>query len=93
MSEDSTVSVDVDGETETIELPTQALDVLAEEGESPADALVDLLVASCTQQLHGLAYHVEDSPGADLEAAEEAMRERFEERFGMSFGEATGHSH
>lgn len=93
MSENSTVSVDVDGEAETIELPSQVLAVLAEEGESPADALVDLLVASCTQQLHGLVYHVEDDPDPELEAAEAAMREQFEARFGMSFGEATGHAH
>ena len=93
MSDTSTVSIEVDDAAESLELPTAVLSVLAEEDETPAEALGDLLIASCTQQLHGLVYHVGDEPDAELEAAESAMRDRFEDRFGISFAEASGHAH
>ena len=82
-----------DGDSEEIELPTQLVDMLSEEGDTHTEVIADMAVLSFAQQAHAVVHHSEGEAGEDLAAVEEAVLDEFEERFGVSFAEATGHAH
>jgi hypothetical protein len=91
--EDVTVTVEADGEEDTIEIPGGLIDRLREEGETRADVVGSITLMALTGRAHALLHHVEDETGEELEDIEDVMQERFEDRFGMTYAEATGHSH
>lgn len=78
---------------EDVTLPEQLFDVLANEDETAADVVGDILVLSCAQRVHALVHHSDDEVGEELDAVEDRMLSLFEDRFGVTFAEATGHSH
>jgi hypothetical protein len=92
-SDTYTVHIEVGDSTDEFELPVDALDMLAEDGETPADVLGDLGLLSLAQQLHGAVHHGHGEADDALEAAEADVMDAFEERFGQSFAEMTGHDH
>jgi len=90
--ETTTVSIDTGDDSDAVELPSGLVDVLAEQGQSPAEVVGDITLLSFAQRAHHIAHHGEgDDP--ELDAIEEKAMELFEERFGVTFGEATGHQH
>ena len=82
-----------DGDSDEIELPSELVDLLSEEGDSPTEVIGDMAVLSFAQQAHAVVHHSEGGADEDLEAVEQAVLDEFEERFGVSFAEATGHAH
>lgn len=85
-------SIESDEGSDEIAVPAALVDVLAEEGQTPAEAVADVTLLSFASRAHHLVHHgEEDDP--ELEAAEAEIMDRFEERFGVTFGEATGHQH
>jgi hypothetical protein len=87
-----TVSIDTDEDADAIELPSGLVDVLAEQGQSPAAVVGDITLLSFASRAHHLVHHGEDD-NPELEAIEAETMDLFEERFGVTFGEATGHQH
>ncbi len=87
-----TVSITIDEQTDEVTVPAGLLEVLAEEGQTDAEAVGDLILLSIAGRAHHMVHHSEDSD-EELEADEELAMELFEERFGISFAQATGHSH
>lgn len=92
-SDTYTVHLEVGDSTDEFDLPVDALDMLAEEDETPADVLGDLSLLSLAQQLHGAVHHGQGAADDALEAAESDVMDAFEERFGTTFAEMTGHDH
>ncbi|MFC7073840.1 hypothetical protein ACFQJ7_03230 [Halovenus rubra] len=91
--ETTTVSIEVDGESDEFEIPLTLTNALSEGEESSADVVGNLALLGLAQQAHGIVHHGHGDVGDELEAAEEATLDEFEERFGQSFQEMTGHSH
>lgn len=94
MSDDQyTVTVEAGDSEDEFELPVDAVSLLSEPGDTPANVVGDLAVLSIAQQLHGAVHHSQGEVDEVLEAAENEVLETFEERFGQSFAEMTGHDH
>lgn len=94
MTDSLTVTVDIDEETEEIELPADLVDLYREEAdESDAQIVGDMLVMAFSERAHAIAHHGEGGDEETIQAIEDDMMELFEERFGMTYAEATGHSH
>lgn len=93
MGDSATVSIEVDGDTATIDVPTALLDALSEPDDTAAEVVADIAVMSFAGRAHALLHHTEGEPSEALEDAESEMMERFEDRFGVTYGEATGHAH
>ncbi len=91
--ETTTVSIEVDGDSEEFEIPVALTDALSDGDETRAEVVTNLAVLSLAQQAHGMVHHGHGDAGEDLEAAEETILDVFEQRFGRSFAEMTGHSH
>jgi hypothetical protein len=86
------VSIDIDGDTDEIELPAELIDLFREEpNESDVEIVGDMTVMAFAERAHAIAHHGEG--GDEVEAIESDTMDVFEERFGMTYGEATGHSH
>ncbi|MFC6835675.1 DUF7545 family protein [Halomarina ordinaria] len=95
MTNDDTVQVSIDagdGEDQ-VTLPSNLLDLLAEDGQNAAEVVGDLALMSCAQRIHATVHHSQGEVDERLQAIEDTTLDLFEERFGMSFGEATGHDH
>lgn len=88
-----TVRIETDAETDELEVPTDLVDALSEQGEDAANVVGDLALLGLAQQAHGIVHHSPDDAGDDLEAAEALTMDLFEERFGQTFAEMTGHGH
>ncbi len=91
--ESATIQITIDDDAEEVELPTGALEYLADGSQPPAQTAGDLLVVDCTHRLHAEAHHTEGEVDDDVLELEETMRDHFEARFGASFSELTGHEH
>jgi hypothetical protein len=86
------VSIDIDGDTDEIELPAELIDLFREEpNESDVEIVGDMTVMAFAERAHAIVHHGEG--GDEVEAIESDTMDVFEERFGMTYGEATGHSH
>jgi hypothetical protein len=81
------------GDTDSVELPSGLVDVLSEQGESPATVVGDVALLSFVQRAHAIVHHSEGGVPEDLLEINEKAEELFEDRFGVSFAEATGHHH
>lgn len=81
-----------DGAVDEVTVPAGLVDLLAEDGQSPAEAVGDVALLSFASRAHHLVHHGADAD-EDLEAQEERVMDLFEERFGVTFAEATGHHH
>lgn len=92
-TETITVTIEAGEDSDEIEVPVEAIDLLSEEDEGAPTVLGDLALLGITQQLHGIIHHSHGEVGEEVEAAEEKALELFEERFGRSFAEMTGHDH
>lgn len=94
MSDTVTLTIDGPDGTDEVTLPTELLDLLAEEDdESHADVVGDLASFGCAQRIHATVQHGEGQAAEELADVEELMMELFEERFGATYGELTGHQH
>lgn len=95
MSTDNlSVQVETGGETDTIELPTDLVDLFREApDETDAEIIADVLVMSFAERVHAIVHHGQGRGDESIEGLETAMMDKFEDRFGMTFDEATGHSH
>jgi len=95
MAADSlSVTVEIDDESDEIELPAGLVDLYREEpDETEAEIVADMLVMAFSERAHAIAHHGEGGDREAIEALESEMMDLFEERFGMTYGEATGHSH
>jgi hypothetical protein len=91
--ETTTVSIEVDGESDEFTIPVTLTEALSEDDETSAEVVGNLALLGLAQQAHGIVHHSHGDVGEELEAAEEATLDEFEERFGQSFQEMTGHSH
>ncbi|MFB6094783.1 MAG: hypothetical protein ABEJ77_07560 [Halanaeroarchaeum sp.] len=88
-----TVDLEIDGETDQIELPSDLIDLFRErEDESDVEIVADMAVMAFAERAHAIVHHDQDA-GEELEEIESAAMDVFEERFGMTYGEATGHQH
>lgn len=93
MSETTTVRIHVDDTDDEVELPRGVIEFFADEGQSPAETIGDLVAVGCTQRLHGVVHHGGGEPGEDVRGLESAMGEQFEARFGTSFESLLDHEH
>lgn len=93
MTEMTTVHISVDDSEEALVLPDGVIEFFADDGQSNAETVGDLIAVGCTQRLHGYAHHVADEPDEEVRALEAAMRDRFEERFGTPFEDLLDHEH
>lgn len=93
MVETITVTIETDGESDTVAIPAGLLERLAEPGTPPAEVVADVVLTSFTGRAHALRHHGAGEPDEALEAAETDLMDRFEDRFGVTYAEATGHSH
>lgn len=91
--ETTTVSIEMDGDSDEFEVPRALTEALSEDEETSAEVVGNLALLGLAQQAHGIVHHGHGDVGEELEAAEEATLDEFEERFGQSFQEMTGHSH
>ncbi|PSP82125.1 hypothetical protein BRC83_10470 [Halobacteriales archaeon QS_1_68_17] len=92
-AETTTVTLEADGETDDLELPTALIGMLAEGGESAPTVVGDIAMFGFAQRIHGAVHHSRDEPSDEIKAVEEATLALFEDRFGQSFAELTGHDH
>jgi hypothetical protein len=88
-----TLTIETEENSDELEIPVDAIDLLNEGDESAPTVLGDLALLGVAQQIHGIIHHSQEEVGADIEAAEEKTMEVFEERFGRSFAEMVGHDH
>jgi hypothetical protein len=88
-----TVTIETDEDSDELEVPAGALDLLNESGEGPSTVLGDLALLGVAQQIHGIIHHTQEEDSPEIEAAEEKTMELFEERFGQSFADMVGHDH
>jgi len=95
MSEETlTVSLDIDGEADDVDLPARLVDLFREEeSETDAEIVGDMVVMAFAERAHAIVHHGQGGEDEDLESIESATMDLFEERFGMTYGEATGHAH
>lgn len=92
-AETVTVRLESDDNTDELELPVAAIDLLDEHDEGAPTVIGDLAILGVAQQLHGAIHHAEGEVGPEIEEAEQKTMDVFEERFGRSFAEMTGHDH
>jgi len=94
MSETVTITIesDADDETEELEVPAAAADILTDD-ETATKMAGDLVILGLAQQLHASVFHTEETPADRVKEANEALDATFEERFGMTFEEMAGHEH
>lgn len=88
-----TVTIETEEDSDELEIPAGALDLLNEGGEGPSTVLGDLALLGVAQQIHGIIHHSQGDVGSDIEDIEEETMELFEERFGQSFADMVGHDH
>jgi len=95
--ETTTVTLETDDATDTLELPVALIDLLTEGEEDVPTVVADIALFGMAQRVHTAVHHSEGDPSAgldaDLEDIEAATDERFRERFGSSFEELLDHSH
>jgi hypothetical protein len=82
-----------DGEEDAVDLPAGLVGTMAEQGESPARVVTDVVLQAFAQQAHAMAHHAEGETPPEVERMEGTAAELFEERFGVPLSEAIGHSH
>ncbi|MDX1748001.1 MAG: hypothetical protein R3324_18875, partial [Halobacteriales archaeon] len=71
---DETISVDIDvgdGDVETLTLPEGLLELFAEEDDTRAGVIADILVLSLAQQIHGAVHHSHGETSPEVEEMEE----------------------
>lgn len=88
-----TVTIETEEDSDELEIPAGALELLDEGDEGPSAVLGDLALLGVAQQIHGIIHHSQGEVGSEIEAAEEKTMELFEERFGQSFADMVGHDH
>jgi len=93
MVDSVSVTIDVDGEQEEIDLPSGLIDRLSEPGESPATVVADVAVMAFAGRAHALLHHTEGEPDEAMAEIEDDIMATFEDRFGVTYAEATGHAH
>ncbi|WP_257300656.1 hypothetical protein [Haloarchaeobius sp. FL176] len=87
-----TFAIESEDDEDEVELPADLIDMLAEQGQSPAEVVADITLLSFASRAHHFAHHGEgDVP--EIDDVESETMALFEERFGVTFGEATGHQH
>ncbi|MFB6087423.1 MAG: hypothetical protein ABEJ85_02785 [Haloarculaceae archaeon] len=82
-----------DGAVDELEVPTELLDMLAEDGETAPEVVGDIAMFGLAQRVHSAVHHSQGDAGGQLEDVEQLTLDLFEERFGRSFAELTGHDH
>ncbi|MFB6184211.1 MAG: hypothetical protein ABEI96_06610 [Haloarculaceae archaeon] len=93
MTDDVTITLEADGETDELTLPAGLVDLFAEGDESTPETVGDIAMLGFAQQIHGAIHHSQGEPSEEISALEAATMDLFEQRFGRSFGEMTGHDH
>lgn len=88
-----TVTLETDGGSDELAVPTALVGMLGEEDDSAANVVGDLAMLGLAQQAHGIVHHSHGETSDEVEAAEELTMELFEERFGRTYAEMTGHDH
>ncbi|AKH98132.1 DUF7545 family protein [Halanaeroarchaeum sulfurireducens] len=89
-----TISLDVDGETDELELPADLLDLFRETPEeTDAEIVADMVVMAFAERAHAIVHHGENADDEELQAIESEAMDVFEDRFGTTYAEMTGHSH
>ncbi|AEN04537.1 hypothetical protein [Halolamina sp.] len=82
-----------DGETDSVEIPENLIELMQEGDKSGAGVVADIVLQAFAQQGHARVHHAEDGISDEMEEANEQLEERFEERFGISLADAMGHQH
>ncbi|MFB6162388.1 MAG: hypothetical protein ABEJ86_02975 [Halococcoides sp.] len=90
--ETTTVTLDANGESRTLDVPTGAFEVLAED-DAQVDVMTDLALFELTRNIHAAAHHSEVDPEIPMDDIEDEVLDLFEDNFDVSFAEATGHDH
>ena len=88
-----TLTIDGPAGTDEVTLPTQLVEMLAEDGESASEVVGDLAMFGCAQRIHATVHHAEGGVDPELESIEATTMDLFEDRFGATYGELTGHDH
>ncbi|WP_135662978.1 DUF7545 family protein [Halorhabdus rudnickae] len=96
--ETTTVTVETDDATDTLEIPIALIDLLTDEDSEDVPTVVgDIAMFGLAQRVHTAVHHSDGDPSAgldaDLEAIEAATDEEFQKRFGSSFEDLLDHSH
>ena len=93
----TTVTLETDGATDTLEIPVALIEMLTEGDESIPTVVGDIAMFGLAQRVHTAVHHSDGDPSAGLDAdiadIEAATDEQFEERFGTSFEQLLDHSH
>ena len=94
MTDDTvTLTLDADGESDELTVPTALVDMLREGEESDPEVVGDIAMFGMAQRIHGAVHHSEGEPDQEIQGVNEATMELFEDRFGATFSELTGHDH
>ena len=94
MTDDTvTVTLEADGESDELTVPTALVDMLREGEESDPEVVGDIAMFGMAQRVHGAVHHSQGEPDEEIQAVNETTMEQFEERFGATFSELTGHDH
>ncbi|MFB6202428.1 MAG: hypothetical protein ABEI98_10515 [Halorhabdus sp.] len=95
--ETTTVTVETDDATDSLELPIALIDLLTEGDEPVPTVVADIAMFGFAQRIHTAIHHSEGDPSAgldaDLDAIEAATDAEFQKRFGSSFEDLLDHSH
>jgi len=95
--ETTTVTLETDDATDTLEIPVALIDLLTEGDEEIPTVVGDIAIFGLAQRVHTAIHHSEGDPAAavdaDIEAIETALDEEFQKRFGSSFEDLLDHSH
>ena len=90
-----TVTVTIQSEADDVDevtIPAGLVELLAEDEQSPAETIGDVVLLSFASRAHHVVHH-EGPEGEDFGPEEAEIMELFEERFGVTYAEATGHHH
>jgi len=94
MTDDTvTVTLQADGESDELTVPTALVDMLRESDESTPQLVGDIAMFGMAQRIHGAVHHAQGDPTAEIQDANETTMELFEDRFDATFAELTGHDH
>lgn len=92
MVDEYVYAIEADGTEDEVAVPTDAVDLLADE-ETPAEVAGDLVMLGIAQQLHASVHHAEGDASEALREAEADLEDAFSDRFGTTFEKMTGHDH
>ncbi|WP_136687805.1 DUF7545 family protein [Halorhabdus amylolytica] len=95
--ETTTVTLETDNASDTLEIPVALIDLLTEGDEEIPTVVADIAMFGLAQRVHTAVHHSDGDPSAgldaDIEDIEAATDAEFQKRFDSSFEDLLDHSH